>query len=202
VAGTTPTKAPRSTDIEAIKAAALQQVADGGPRSLSLNAIARGLGLTGPALYRYVAGRDDLIRLLLEDAFADFTESLRAAAPSSARPTTALRATAAGYRRWACDNSVRYQLMMGGAIPGFDPGPSVSERAMAAFGVLVDLVAAIVPGDARTHQHVAVRGWARLHGFVTLELVGHLDLLVEDPDRLFRQEIDGFVKELSATGQT
>lgn len=195
----TPARAQRSTDIEAIKAIALQQVATGGPRSLSLNAIARRLGLTGPALYRYVASRDDLIRLLLADAFDDFTDALRAAAASSSRPTAALRASAARYRTWASDNSVRYQLMMGG-IPGFDPGQPVSDRAMASFNVLLDLVAAIVPGNGRRHRQLAVRGWARLHGFVTLELAGHLALLADDPDRLFRQEVDAFVKGLSHGG--
>jgi AcrR family transcriptional regulator len=190
----------RATDIEAIKALALQQVADGGPRSLSMNAIARDLGLTGPALYRYVASRDDLIRLLLEDGFDDFTESLRAAASSSTRPTTALRSSAASYRTWAADNSVRYQLMMVG-IPGFEPGQALADRAMASFNVLVELVAAIVGGDERRHRHLAVRGWARLHGFVTLELAGHLTLLADDPDRLFRQEVDTFVRYLTAAGR-
>lgn len=36
-----------------IKEAALRQIGAGGPASLSLNAIARELGVTGPALYKY-----------------------------------------------------------------------------------------------------------------------------------------------------
>ena len=187
----------RSTDIEAIKAIALEQLAHGGPRSLSLNAIARQLRLTGPALYRYVASRDDLMRLLLVDAFDDFTSALQAAAGGAASPVGALRASASGYRTWARENSVRYQLMMG-AIPAFDPGQGVVDRATAAFSVLEGLVATMVRGDERTVRRLALRGWARLHGFVTLELAGHLLLLADDPEKIFRQEVDAFLRELRA----
>ena len=41
-----------------VKAAALRQLAAGGPQALSINAIAKELGVSGPALYRYFAGRE------------------------------------------------------------------------------------------------------------------------------------------------
>ena len=38
-----------------MKKVALRQIADGGPQALSINAIGKELGVSGPALYRYFA---------------------------------------------------------------------------------------------------------------------------------------------------
>ena len=44
-----------------IKAAAREQLVKGGPGSVSLRAVARDMGLTAPALYRYYPALDSLI---------------------------------------------------------------------------------------------------------------------------------------------
>ena len=44
---------------------------------------------------------------------------------------------------------------------------------------------------------VAVRLWARVHGFVSLELRGHLPHLVGEPGRLYAAEVDAAL-ELAA----
>jgi len=186
----------RSTDVEAIKELALEQLASGGPSALSLNAIARRLGLTGPALYRYVSGRDELIRLLLLEAFDGFAAALHDARRAAPTPEEGLRRSAEAYRAWAGQNPMRYQLMMGDALRGFDAGAAVAERAMAAFSVLVDLVADLRPGSPSEHARAAARGWIRLHGFVSLEISGHLELVEGSPDDLFRSEVDGFLRDL------
>ncbi|MFD1271356.1 TetR/AcrR family transcriptional regulator [Streptomyces kaempferi] len=67
---------------EEVKAAALRQLAEGGPEALSLNAVAKQLGMTGPALYRYFANRDSLLTELVVDAYEALASALaRAAAP-------------------------------------------------------------------------------------------------------------------------
>ena len=55
---------------------ALRQLAEGGPQALSLNAIAKELGVSGPALYRYFAGRDELLTELVADAYDDLGAAL------------------------------------------------------------------------------------------------------------------------------
>ena len=49
------------------KRLAMGQLSNGGVGALSLNAIAREMGMTGPALYRYVGNRDDFLTELIID---------------------------------------------------------------------------------------------------------------------------------------
>ncbi|WP_220270026.1 TetR/AcrR family transcriptional regulator [Marinitenerispora sediminis] len=66
-----PTGGPRSRYREQtraeIKAIALRQLAEGGIAAVALTRIAKELGLSGPALYRYFANRDDLLTALIRD---------------------------------------------------------------------------------------------------------------------------------------
>jgi AcrR family transcriptional regulator len=50
-----------------IKQHAWEQIATAGVPALSLNAIDKQVGPSGPALYRYFAGRDELITAELAD---------------------------------------------------------------------------------------------------------------------------------------
>ena len=62
-----------------IKEHAWAQIATAGASALSLNAIAKLMGLSGPALYRYFANRDELITDLVTDAYRSLADTLRAA---------------------------------------------------------------------------------------------------------------------------
>ena len=61
---------------DAVKRPALRQLTEGGPQAVSINAIAKELGVSGPALYRYFAGRDELMTALAVDAYDDLAEAL------------------------------------------------------------------------------------------------------------------------------
>lgn len=76
------------------KRLALGQLADAGPGALSLNAIAREMGVTGPALYRYFTGRDDLLTELAVDAYEDLADTICAAAYPAAPSVSAVSAPA------------------------------------------------------------------------------------------------------------
>ena len=62
-----------------------------GAAGLSLRAIARDLGMVSSAVYRYVASRDDLLTLLLVDAYSELADAVDRAACGGrravARPT-------------------------------------------------------------------------------------------------------------------
>src|SRR5688572_25739103 len=62
-----------------IKAEARRQMAAEGPAGLSLRAIARALGLTAPALYRYFESRDALVTALIVDGYTGQAEALAGA---------------------------------------------------------------------------------------------------------------------------
>ncbi|MFE0517109.1 TetR/AcrR family transcriptional regulator, partial [Streptomyces sp. NPDC058964] len=98
-----------------IKERARDQIASAGASGLSLNAIAKDLGMSGPALYRYFAGRDDLITELIRDAYRSLADAFRAAAV----PESGLPGLAHALRRWALEDPQRYFLVYGTPVPGY-----------------------------------------------------------------------------------
>jgi AcrR family transcriptional regulator len=63
-----------------VKQAALRQLAESGPAAVSISAIGKQLGMSGPALYRYFASRGELLTELTIDAYHDLADALGAAA--------------------------------------------------------------------------------------------------------------------------
>lgn len=129
------------TKVEA-KRIALEQLAEQGIAGISVNAIAKRMGVTGPALYRYFKGRDDLLNDLVRDAWHDLADTVEAAVAASegADPPDRVRAFAAGFRSWAIAQPHRYLLLFGTPLPGYQaPEDTImaAHRTMSAFlGVL------------------------------------------------------------------
>lgn len=88
-----------------------------GASALSLNAIAKRMGMSGPALYRYYARRDELITELIGDAYRSLADTLRAASSEGAD----LAALAHAVRGWALDDPQRYFLIYGTPVPPRPP---------------------------------------------------------------------------------
>jgi AcrR family transcriptional regulator len=129
-----------------VKQVGLRQLAEGGPQALSVNAIAKELGVSGPALYRYFASRDALLTELVTDAYHDLAEALAAAAAGPTRPGPAerLRDLATAYRNWANAEPHRYRLLFAAPIPGYDPQSEVLVSAsQEAMNVLLNVLTQI-----------------------------------------------------------
>ena len=98
----TGTKTPREryrTQVRAeIKERAWEQIATAGASALSLNAIAKQMGMSGPALYRYFASRDELITELIRDAYRSLADTFRAAAERRRRTSPRWRTRCAAGR--------------------------------------------------------------------------------------------------------
>jgi AcrR family transcriptional regulator len=101
----------RQETLAEIKQLAMRQIAEGGTGALSLNAIAKAMGMSGAALYRYFASRDDLLAELIVDAYHDLADALQAAAGRGDSPVARFRATAGAYRTWALAEPHRYRLV-------------------------------------------------------------------------------------------
>ncbi|MEU3499889.1 TetR/AcrR family transcriptional regulator [Streptomyces hundungensis] len=99
-----------------IKQHAWEQIGTAGASALSLNAIAKQMGLSGPALYRYFAGRDELITALVREAYRSLADTLGAAAETSGADLAAL---AHALRGWALEDPNRYFLVYGTPVPGY-----------------------------------------------------------------------------------
>lgn len=127
---------------EEIKSIAWEAVAEGGAAALSLGAIARKMGLTTPALYRYFKNRDALVSDLISDAYTSFTsaleESLVNLSPSNHGGR--FRHLFSTYREWAVVNPQKYLLMFGAPVPGYHLSTGAGEKADRSFLLLLNEV--------------------------------------------------------------
>lgn len=198
-----------------VKERAWEQIATAGASALSLNAIAKQMGMSGPALYRYFAGRDELITELIRDAYRSLADTFRATAAASGGSGGAgggpdLAALAHALRGWALDDPHRYFLIYGTPVPGYHAPDDVTGIAGEIMTVLLDAVTAL-PSAAPatpfathldTHRpwaadhpapspalHRALTFWTRLHGVLSLELAGHFTGMTFDPALLFTAEL-------------
>ncbi len=91
-----------------------------GPAGLSLRAIARDLGMVSSAVYRYVASRDELLTLLLVDAYSELADTVdRARAVPVASSRDRLLGMGGAARQWAVDQPARWALLYGSPVPGY-----------------------------------------------------------------------------------
>lgn len=161
------TSARADTVRAAVKRVALAQLEAGGPPAVALNAIARELGVSGPALYRYFRNRDALLTELVLDAYNDLAETLASA-----------ESLALAYRAWALAQPHRYRLLFTAPLPGYD---AHRPELVAAAQRSMELLLAIEPDRER-----AVTLWSRMHGHVSLEIEGNFASMGLDPEALYK----------------
>ncbi|GCD92691.1 TetR/AcrR family transcriptional regulator [Embleya hyalina] len=107
----------RAVAVREILSAAEDHIDREGPHSLSLRAVARGLGMTVQALYHYFPSRDDLVTALITKAYDDLADAVQVAVDAVAEPgLSRMVAAAEGYRRWAVANPERFQLIYGAPL--------------------------------------------------------------------------------------
>lgn len=135
-----------------------QQLVDRGAAGLSVRAIARDLGMVSSAVYRYVSSRDELLTLLLVDAYSDLAEAVdRARAAVGDFWSDDVIAISRAAREWALAHPARWALLYGSPVPGYHAPPertvALGTRVVAAF---FDAVASgIATGDIRLTDTVA-----------------------------------------------
>ncbi len=136
----------RRQTLAEIKTRAVDQVAAGGAESVSLNAIARAMGMSPAALYRYFASRDALLAELVADAYGSLADALTQAAARAGGDPGALAAVAHAYRDWALAHPNSYRLIF--QTPsgsGLDLEP---ERIVAAAQRSMDVILSALSGAA------------------------------------------------------
>lgn len=191
-----------------VKEHAWEQIATAGASALSLNAIAKQMGVSGPALYRYYASRDDLITDLIADAYRSLADALRLAADAGADLTTLAHAI----RAWALEHPQRYLLIYGTPVPGYHAPADTTAISSEIMAILLDAASATptpdrpaTPFETHLDQHRAWAGehsappaalhralsfWTRLHGVLSLELAGHFAGMGFDAAQLFSSELE------------
>lgn len=104
----------RQATIEEIKSIAQQQIAENGASNLSLGAIAREMGMTPPALYRYFENRNGLLTALMIDAYDAMGQALENALidKTGCEHTEQFLGLLDAYRQWAQAQPEAYALMV------------------------------------------------------------------------------------------
>ncbi|MGV9367913.1 TetR/AcrR family transcriptional regulator [Amycolatopsis sp. NPDC003731] len=191
---------------EEIKRHAWEQIAAAGVPALSLNAIAKQVGMSGPALYRYFASRDELITALIRDAYRSLADTVRAARDAGA----GVSGLAATIGEWARSDPQRYFLIYGTPVPGYHAPGDTTAISFEVMAVLIEACAEEAGDEPptrfdthlETHRawagghpappavlHRALSFWTRLHGVLSLELAGHFAGMEFDPELLITEEL-------------
>jgi AcrR family transcriptional regulator len=113
----------RADTVREIKMTARQVLVKQGVDGLALRAVAREMGMTAPALYRYFDSREDLVENVVADLYDELVAVLEAAR-DDARPATApiqLLACSREFRRWAITHHAEFGLLFGSAGDGVMP---------------------------------------------------------------------------------
>jgi len=186
-----------SSDVQRELISAAEQVlVRDGPGGLTVRAVAAQAGIAPMGVYNRLGGKDGLIDALLIIGF----DRLRASIAGGDEPDLLERLRACGlrYRRFALENRHFYAIMFEAALVEQSGSAEVAEHAAAAFDALVDNVAItaaagrIVAGQPR---EVAQQIWSAVHGAVTLELKGLMQ--VADPEAAFRALVSTLLRGLA-----
>ncbi|KNB50583.1 TetR/AcrR family transcriptional regulator [Streptomyces caatingaensis] len=142
-----------------------------------------------------------------------------------------LRAVCRELRRWALDHPREFGLLFAKPVTDADtaPGTLAHDSGWRFGGVVLDLMvrlwrdggvrapAGLDPAwtaqleEVREHLsgepvppevlYVFVASWARLYGTVAVEVFGHLDFALTDPEPLFEHALDDVLAALGGTGR-
>ncbi len=149
-----------------------------GATGLTLRVIAKQMGWTPAALYRYFSSKDELLAAIRAEGFQRMATALHEARSQAADPMDAAQRAMRSYLSFALEEAALFRLMyeldQGGApalphVWAERDGAFAHARAIAADAV----EAGLIDGDANVAAHVF---WVGCHGLAALALADQLDL--------------------------
>ena len=138
----TPRERVRVEMVQEITEVARRHLAQSGPASLSLRAVARDVGVVSSAVYRYFPSRDELLTALIIDAYDDLGTTVERAESAVRRRdlTGRWRAICTTVRWWAIEHPHEYSLLYGTPVPGY----AAPRRTIAAAARVPNLMLALL----------------------------------------------------------
>jgi AcrR family transcriptional regulator len=155
---------------EKLIATALAEIEENGSGAVSLRGFARKAGVSEAAPYRHFASKGELLGAVAAEGFRMIRKELE---PLLASPAPTKADTFAVFRAFADGHAILYDLMH-----RLDPGESTPVtdhlvEALAAFEVLVGIVARTLPiGDQKEAARTAFAWWSEFHGRVIISRAG------------------------------
>ena len=171
----------RAATVEEIKDTARRILVADGIEGLSLRAIAREMGMTAPALYRYFPSREELLVALIADLYGELADAMEAARDAEPEDDTPARlsVTSRAFRRWAVEHRPEFGLLFGSPVPGVEVEESTEEE----------------PNPA----HEAGRRFGRIYGELIARLYLEKPFAVPADDEIdpaLREELEYWAREL------
>lgn len=169
---------------------ALELLAEGGPATLTLRAVARRAGVSEAAPYRHFADKREMLAAVAEEGFVALERACMAAIgdPDGVDPVEGFLLRGLAYVRFAVDNPAHYRVMFGPEIPDKRAYEGLHRASMAAYEALRSTVrrcveAGLFPEDELESR--AMRAWGLVHGLTSLFLDGQLSIDGELPREEF-----------------
>jgi AcrR family transcriptional regulator len=195
---------------------ARRQLARDGAAALSLRSVAREVGLVSSAVYRYVASRDELLTLLIIDAYSALADHVTTALADvrTRDGRTQWRTACRSLRAWARAHQHEYALLYGSPVPGYAAPQDTIAPATRLYAALLstvadahlahhpmrlprsvrsdaELVAATLELELAAPEVVTALGAiASLFGLLSFELFGHTTGVISDNDAYFLLQVD------------
>lgn len=115
----------RAATTEEIKQTARRLLVAEGADAVSLRAIAREMGMTAPALYRYFGSHEDLIGHVVADIFNEIADEIHVAieaagAASGGDISAKLVAACHQFRRWSLAHRPEFGMLFGTPLPAVE----------------------------------------------------------------------------------
>ncbi len=207
----------RAATVTEIKETARKILVSEGQAGLTLRAIAREMGMSAPALYRYFESREELLDVLVLDLYAEVSGAMEGARDAMATESAPQRlmAVSRAFRTWATSHPAEFSLVFGSRRPLPRDDPGGRDRFGGVFGGLVaeiyltkpfpipaddEIPPALmeqlctfgqnlpVPLPAGVSQ-VFLSCWIRLYGTVSMEVFGQLSFALDDVEPMFEAEL-------------
>lgn len=168
---------------DSILAAAGKLVQAEGIDGLTIRAVAQAVGYSPGALYEYFDSKEAILTDLYfggTDGLGGFCDRAVTALPEDASAIDGIVALGRAYRGYALDHPDLYRLVFGGfkAPPEERPVHCEGEPdESGGFTTLIDIAArGVAAGELENLpvEVIAITAWAAVHGFVSLEVTGHI----------------------------
>lgn len=182
---------------DALIAAALNMLEQGGPGALTLRGLARTVGVSPMAPYHHFSDRADLLAAVAAAGFDRLQQRKRAVHDAGESPRDALITGAQSYVEFMLSHPNLYRLMKGPDLADRQHHPDLQRAAAAPAALLLASISLLLADrrDAVAPQDAAQMLWGLAHGIGTLAIDSQIG--AEDAVRLVREGtramIDGWL---------
>lgn len=157
---------PARTSLESIVASGRRIIESTGLDGLTLNAVATTEGVKTPSLYKHIASRADLVRLIAEDVIDDLGSALDSVPRGDDARMDVVKLLNA-FRGFAMENPGGYGLIFGALPEEMRPE---TDRLLQSSAAVLHAAGALAGEDLQLEAARTLTAWA--HGFVSMELAG------------------------------